>query len=153
MIIKIALIASSVVLSAPAIAQMSPDNPFRDMARRFAEGHDYMQDAQYQNAFNSYFDCYEKSVLDHKPAGASAPVNADNLFHGAYVACSPLREAGIKLANERILSFHADMEPDKRTSEIDRFRRILAVLRLEKPFAKIGLSDAFGDYLNRTEEY
>ena len=153
MIRKIALFAACIALGAPVCAQMSPDNPFREMARRFAAGHDYMQDAQYQGAFDTYFDCYEKAVFDGRPSGSPSQATANSLFHSAYIKCGPLRDAGIKLANERILAFHADMKAEKRTEEIQRFRRILAVLRLNKPFAKIGLSDAFGDYLERTEEY
>jgi hypothetical protein len=152
MIKKFALVVVCLALGAPASAQ-SQDNPFREMARKFKEGHDYMQDAQYQNAFNAYFDCYEKVVRDGKPSGAPAQAAADVLFHTAYTTCGPLRDAGLKLANARILAFHAHMQADARSKEIDRFRRILAVLRLDKPFASIGLSDAFGDYLNRTEEY
>jgi hypothetical protein len=150
---KFALFAFCLAFAMPAFAQAGQDNPFREMARRFAEGHDYMQDAQYQNAFDAYFDCYEKAVRDGKPSGSLDQAAADRLFHSAYVSCGPHREAGIKLANERILAFHADMEATERTSKIDSFRRILAVLRLDKPFASIGLGDSFGDYLNRTDEY
>lgn len=146
-------LALCLVLGMPASAQMAPDNPFREMARRFAEGHDYMQDAQYQGAFDAYFDCYERSVLEGRPSVPPAQAAADALFHAAYIKCGKLRDDGIRLANGRILAFHAEMDADKRTSEIDRFRRILAVLRLGKPFAKVGLRDAFGDYLERTDEY
>jgi len=150
---KLVLMAACLSFGPPAGAQMTPDNPFRDMARRFAEGHDYMQDAQYQGAFDAYFDCYEKAVSVWKPSETPNQAASDALFHTAYTKCGPLRDAGIKAANDRILAFHADMSANKRTDEINRFRRILAVLRLDKPFARIGLSDAFGDYLGRTDEY
>ena len=153
MIRKVASLAACLILASPVCAQMSQDNPFREMAQRFAEIHDYMQDAQYQGAFDAYFDCYEKAVLDGKPPEPASQASSDSLFHAAYVKCAPLRDTGISLANERILAFHADMQAAKRTAEIDRFRRILAVLRLGKPFARIGLRNAYGDYLGRTEEY
>jgi hypothetical protein len=152
MIRKFALVAICLAFGAPAFAQTAADNPFREMARKFRESHDFWQDEKFQRVYDGYFACYTKQVSDavRTPASRSS---TDAAFHNAYVSCEAQRLEAVKAAEARIADFHPDMPSDQRAERAAIYRRTSAVLVLGDRMKKIGLGDAYGDYFSRTQEF
>jgi len=152
MIRKFALLAVCLAVGTPTFAQAGQDNPFREMARKFREAHDFWQDEKFQHVYDAYFACYLKHVSDAAPTPNSRS-STDAAFHNAYASCEAQRAEAIKAAEARIADFHPDMPPDQRADRAEIYRRTSAVLVLGDSMKKIGLGDAYGDYFSRTKEF